>query len=241
MNSQIAERREKLKKGFPLLFKDVQMSIGIGPRYQAYTFGNCDVTAENCEAVEAAKQYTQAIITNSEAQGLYLCGDVGTGKTLLAAAIANQLIFSHLVARAKHNDTIFISYADGYRHSSPAQISPVRFFSTADLFQRIRASFNFNYADCDVENIPEDLVKVCKKVPVLVLDDFGAEKPTEWVQEQFFSIIDHRYVHLLPLILTSNLSPQEVEQTYGPRISDRIRDYCRVEMLTGKSQRTTAE
>ncbi|MCL2106230.1 MAG: ATP-binding protein [Oscillospiraceae bacterium] len=231
-----AGHREKILRGFPLLLKDVQMSIGIGPRYQAYTFENCVVTDANRAAGKASFQLAKAILNNSESPGLYLCGGSGTGKTFFAVSVANYLIM-----HTGYKEPLVKSYADGYRHSSPAQISPVRFFSTADLLQRIRASFNFNYDDCDVENIPENLIEVCKKTPLLILDDFGAEKPSEWVLEQLFAIIEHRYVHRLPLIITSNLLPKETKQKYGERIADRIRASCRVVPLTGDSLRETAQ
>jgi len=194
--------------------------------------------------VEAAKKYVQAVFTGSEESGLYFCGKAGTGKTFLAAAIANYHIASYLIMNSRYRECLFKSYAEGYPHPSPAVISPVRFFNTADLLEPIRASYNVNNSVTfenmlDVD-IPEDWVKECQKVHLLILDDFGSEKPTAWAQEKLFSIIEHRYVHRRPLIITSNLFPQEIEQTYDERIADRIRAMCRVIILPGDSLRPTA-
>lgn len=61
---------------------------------------------------------------------------------------------------------------------------------------------------------------------LLVVDDIGAEKPSDWVEEQMYLAINHRYTHLLPTIFTSNLGPVELESRLGERISSRILEMC---------------
>jgi DNA replication protein DnaC len=78
-------------------------------------------------------------------------------------------------------------------------------------------------------------------VPLLVLDDLGAEKTTEWVQSVIYEIIDHRYNEYLPLIITTNLKAGELAEKLGSRTADRIRSFCKLVMLNLKSQRPTAE
>jgi hypothetical protein len=58
--------------------------------------------------------------------------------------------------------------------------------------------------------------------PVLILDDLGAEKRTEWTDEQLYLIADFRAKRNLPTIVTSNLSPKGMEDTYGPRVCGRL-------------------
>lgn len=58
--------------------------------------------------------------------------------------------------------------------------------------------------------------------PVLVLDDLGSEKQTEWTDEQLYRVADYRNVRNLPTIVTSNLSPEKLEETYGPRVCRRL-------------------
>lgn len=43
-----------------------------------------------------------------------------------------------------------------------------------------------------------------KNIPVLVLDDIGKEKKSAWTQQILFDVINFRYEHLLPTIITTN-------------------------------------
>lgn len=58
--------------------------------------------------------------------------------------------------------------------------------------------------------------------PVLIMDDLGAEKRTEWTDEQLYRVTDFRAKRNLPTIVTSNLPPQGLNDRYGVRICDRL-------------------
>jgi DNA replication protein DnaC len=55
-----------------------------------------------------------------------------------------------------------------------------------------------------------------------VLDDVGAERPTEWTQEQLNKLIDYRACNELPIWFTTNCSLKELEQVLTPRTSSRL-------------------
>jgi len=76
---------------------------------------------------------------------------------------------------------------------------------------------------------------------VLALDDMGAEKPTEWVNERLFEIIDYRYNEYLPVIASTNATPAELKTQIGERSFDRLREMCVFVAVTAKSQRVTAK
>ena len=61
-----------------------------------------------------------------------------------------------------------------------------------------------------------------KECPYLILDDFGVEKRSEWVIEQLEDIFNWRADHNLPLLVTTNLSDEEIADL-SPRISARLR------------------
>jgi DNA replication protein DnaC len=56
---------------------------------------------------------------------------------------------------------------------------------------------------------------------VLLLDDLGAEKSTEWAQAQMFDLINSRYLAEKPLVIASNLTPAQIGGRVGSRLGDR--------------------
>lgn len=86
-----------------------------------------------------------------------------------------------------------------------------------------------------------DRLRVLKTVPLLVLDDLGAERQTEWVTERLFIVVNARYADKLPTVITSNLQLQELERIPGwQRITDRILECAKVVHLRGESFRLNA-
>jgi DNA replication protein DnaC len=74
--------------------------------------------------------------------------------------------------------------------------------------------------------------------PALVLDDMGVERPTETVLEGLYTIVDHWYANKRPhLIITSNLSLDELSKRLDDRIASRLAGHCRILELTGQDRR----
>ena len=53
-------------------------------------------------------------------------------------------------------------------------------------------------------------------VGLLCLDDFGAERPTQWTTEQMYQVVDARYRQRLPLLVTTNA------RHIDPRVESRL-------------------
>ena len=65
-----------------------------------------------------------------------------------------------------------------------------------------------NTYDVD-NNISEmKIIKLYEKVDLLIIDDLGKEKPSEWGLEKLFTIINSRYESNLPVIITTNYNNQ---------------------------------
>ncbi len=122
---------------------------------------------------------------------LVLLGPSGCGKTHLAAAIANE--------RLKQGANTF-------------------FITAANLLDHLRSAFNpasqFSY---------DTLFEQVQKVPLLILDDLGTSTAggyTPWAQEKLLQILNYRYMNRLPLIVTSTLNLEDMEDRIRTRLSD---------------------
>ena len=56
------------------------------------------------------------------------------------------------------------------------------------------------------------------EVPLLVLDDLGAESATAWAQEKLDTLIDYRYIHRFPLVVTTNLPLDKLSARIASRL-----------------------
>ena len=63
---------------------------------------------------------------------------------------------------------------------------------------------------------------------MLILDDFGSESGTPWVQEKLFQILNYRYNARLPTIITTNYELEEIEL----RVRSRLVDPGLVQIIT---------
>jgi DNA replication protein DnaC len=76
---------------------------------------------------------------------------------------------------------------------------------------------------------------------ILVIDDIGTEKYSEWAGEMFYAIINKRYEQKLPTIFTSNYSIAEISDKFGDRIASRIVGMCDIIKLVGTDKRLIKE
>lgn len=72
---------------------------------------------------------------------------------------------------------------------------------------------------------------------LLLLDDFAAERPTDWTGETLYRLIDARWAHMRPTIITSNATPAQIGQQLGERVASRLAGMGRTVVLTGEDRR----
>ena len=140
-------------------------------------------------------------------ESYYIHSFVGYGKTILAA----QMML-------KEQKRIWEN--DGPRDNSEKCL----FISTPTLFQEIKDTYNKDSTITERQVI--DKYNDCC---LLVLDDFGTSKPTDFVLQTLYLIINHRYDYLKKIIFTSNLSLEKVALVFGDdRITSRIERMCEI-------------
>lgn len=79
---------------------------------------------------------------------------------------------------------------------------------------------------------------VACEATLLLLDDLGGERMSEWTLERLHGLIDQRWSNNLRTVVTTNLSGQDLYDRYGERIVDRLIDGSWVAAFTGPSRRS---
>ena len=93
------------------------------------------------------------------------------------------------------------------------------FFATvADLLDYLRSSFS-PYSPLTYD----DLLDRIRNVGLLVLDDMGAERSTEFAEDKLFQIVGYRYEERLPTIITTSQQAEAIASA-RPRIASRLQD-----------------
>jgi DNA replication protein DnaC len=79
-------------------------------------------------------------------------------------------------------------------------------------------------------------------VDLLQLDDLGAERPTEWVLEQLYSIVNERWQDGRSIVVTTNLDAGALSEQLGARTVSRMIEICDDPLpIMGPDLRKTAE
>lgn len=71
----------------------------------------------------------------------------------------------------------------------------------------------------------KNIIQTYVDIPVLFLDDLGIERGTDRAERDFFEILDKRWENESITIISSNLSHEQIENTYGTRIFSRLKDF----------------
>lgn len=79
-----------------------------------------------------------------------------------------------------------------------------------------------------------------RSAAVLLVDDLGASKVTEFTEEVNFRLIDWRYKHHLPTLFTSNALPKDLADRLGARVASRLREMCQSIPVLGQDRRRGA-
>ena len=86
----------------------------------------------------------------------------------------------------------------------------------------------------------QEFIDSLNNYTLLIIDDLGAERKSEFMQEMVFNIIDSRYRSGLPFIITTNLTADEIKKPQDvsyQRIYDRILERCFPIEVSGVSRR----
>ena len=153
--------------------------------------------------MEYAKRYVENWQEmRKDGHGLLFWGGVGSGKSYMAACIANALLEQEVRVLM----TNFATIINGM-------------FSATDKIEYVNTICGYD---------------------LLIIDDLGVESHSEYRMEGLFNVIDRRVRSGKPMIITTNLTMKEMDETQDlneARIYDRIRAVCQPVQVKGESQR----
>lgn len=189
-------------------------------------------------------------------KGLYIFGGVGTGKTFAAYAIYKKWEQDRQEEenkRAKIREEF--KPQNGMRTDESGN-----YFYFEDKEAADRQEEELNKAPkvrpyMRFENVPHMLYLVKRDYKdrtdyqdglvgshrVLVLDDIGVEKVSEFVEEFMYLLINTQYEKVYPIVITSNLPLSALAEKLGDRIVSRIKEMCEIIEVKGEDKRLNAK
>ncbi len=199
---ELADRERRKYQVEELVYKS-----DLGRRFKERTFQNFTTSKINKDIFEKLFNYALNFLDlEKEGKGLLLTGAVGTGKTHLAVAIANHLMYE--------------------------QIIPVKFGNVTTLLSEVKSSYDKQATESEAE-----IIKSLSRVRLLIIDDLGKEKASEWSNNIIYTVINNRYENYKPTIVTTNLNIKELENTIGEATVSRLIEMCDGVKVNGEDYR----
>ena len=162
-----------------------------------------------------------AEIVNNK-KSFYAWGSAGTGKTVFACSVVREMFWKY--GEMGHAKTRYVNDIGDW-------ISDIWFVSSPEFIMELQDLYRK-----EGESAWDCLQKVARKT-VLILDDLGAEKMTDFVRQALYYLINEREQWQKQTIITSNFSLAQLDEYIDGRISSRIAGMCKVVEFTGKDRR----
>jgi len=158
-----------------------------------------------------------------------ITGPTGTGKTHLAIGYMRREIRERFAKACLDRQVKAGSTLPQYRDALTKAAEECLFVSALEFTWEMRRAIRTNNDD-------EVMDKFCQ-APFLVLDDFGAERPTEWTLECLGKLVYTRHADMSDTLITSNLNLEEIGAAFNNRIMSRVAEFGTWMALEGKNAR----
>jgi DNA replication protein DnaC len=184
-----------------------RLGTGIPKRFRGVGFDRQPIADMDPTLIREIRSYVRDIGGNLDrGKGLWLFGDVGTGKTSLAMLVSKAALDAGRSVAIYSLPRLLSDIKETYEDRSQS--------SYMELFERVVG------------------------VDLLHIDDLGAEKRTDWVLEQLYSIINERWQEQRSIIVTTNLiDVDELRDQIGPRTVSRLHEMCDLIPIMGRDRR----
>jgi DNA replication protein DnaC len=172
------------------------VSSVIPRKYRGVSFDRAPVTDLSSDVVRPVKSFARDVEANVRE---------GRGLWFMGDVGTGKTTLAMLVSKAALDNGLSVAI-----YSVPHLLAKIRDTYDADPGER-------SYMDFFSRLVTVDL---------LHLEDLGAEKRTDWVLEQLYSLVNERYEEARALIVTTNLDFGELEEQIGSRTVSRIVEMC---------------
>lgn len=190
---------------------------GVPKRYELARFDNWRQTTGTRKALQVARRVAE------RPANVIFVGPWGCGKTRLTASLMAARVERWMEA---YPQEIIEDGPEGMVTRPPFAS---RFAGVPELLDAIRRSYEY-------DDEPDPL-RPLRRAPLLILDDLGREKATDWVLERLYVLIDGRYADQRPTIVTTNVALDELaRRDYGAMVS-RLTEDGTVVKITAADQR----
>ena len=173
-------------------------------KYKDAKFDDLSVNEYNREAYDMSRAYVDRFDEMyNDNRGLLFYGPVGTGKSYMAACIANALM------------------------ENGVPVVMTSFVRLLEIFSRGR-------------EYESEVLRTMDESKLLVIDDLGAERSTDYALEKVYNVVDSRYRLRKPVIFTTNLGLKDISSENDiryKRVYDRILEVCYPVRFAGSSWR----
>ena len=192
-----------------ILMEAIYSFSGIPKRYQREK--KLTPGTSDLESLNPLNEFNNKILNHvEEGEGVFLFSKgTGNGKTSWVCKIANEYIRKMLFTK-EIDDLVY-------------------YVNTPELLENLRRG----YDDGEYDLITHKL----KNAKIVIFDDIGAEKSTEWVRERLYTLINHRVMEGLTTLYTSNLTIDEIRDNLGSRVASRIKEGNLFVELKGQDRR----
>lgn len=190
-----------------LIVRDRIAKSGIPKRYLNCTFESFEI-GNNQTLLNAVRTAEKMVKSSKIETGLFITGSVGLGKTMLSCVILLE------VAKIYKLNILYVK--------------------TNEFFESVKQTYSEKSPDYGSGPEKENLLK---EADVLVLDELGLSRNTDWENKKLYSILDSRYERRLPTIITTNLNLEDFQHLEYGRIHSRILEMCRIIKIEGTDYR----
>jgi len=193
---EIEKRKSWIEK-----YKNEHIKI-LPARYKNCTFGNFKDSGNiTTDIIDEIKK---------DDWNLLFSGNAGCGKTHLAAATLKEILIHSPVELFP-----ICHFKYEFEFTIDTEKLDFNFITMQELLLEIRDAFKGQSSE-------KDAIDKYTKYSVLIIDDLGAEKESEWTIQTFYYILNKRLNDLRPTIITTNLTINEIELKMNPRIASRL-------------------